>query len=211
MALYCSNKPGATVEYQFPGKKLRRYTTNESPIEVIVEAVLDSEAPGEYESFNKSYPGDVLGSYSFTFVATIPIPANARAYLVSASVNNCGSIGSWASASCDGTGTTRKLEGEPIFLGTSTSFNGTVTNDVRGVCHASARIKWVSNAYRIKVLKDGKVIFKVVGVGQPSLQVVCKEECPKGYLKCSKSGYPGYCCISCAGLTSRVNALARKI
>lgn len=45
----------------------------------------------------------------------------------------------------------------------------------------------------------------------PKYLVACDDDCPEGFIKCSSSTYPGYCCLSCKETASKILALGTKL
>lgn len=42
-------------------------------------------------------------------------------------------------------------------------------------------------------------------------QISCDDNCPDGQMKCSCDKYPGYCCISCSDIVSKIKNLASRL
>lgn len=59
--------------------------------------------------------------------------------------------------------------------------------------------------------RTGKIFRKFFPGEQPEVQILCGEECPPGHHKCKHNGYPGYCCLPCASIAAKINALANRV
>lgn len=62
----------------------------------------------------------------------------------------------------------------------------------------------------IEVLHQDSIVFTDQGDCPCTFTVQCGD-CPEGTIRCDSSGYPGYCCIPCAELAQRVNAMTRRL
>jgi hypothetical protein len=58
---------------------------------------------------------------------------------------------------------------------------------------------------------QGTTVFEKSGDCPLDFQVACDDDCPPGYIKCNKTDYPGYCCISCSEIKSEITALRSAI
>lgn len=52
--------------------------------------------------------------------------------------------------------------------------------------------------------------FKDYGLNMPTFKVSCGD-CPEGTKRCESSGYPGFCCIPCDEIATRINRLISRI
>lgn len=69
----------------------------------------------------------------------------------------------------------------------------------------------VNNNINFKIANSSGVLFEKTYPQCPSFEVSCDEDCPPGHIRCDSAGYPGYCCIPCAELAQRVNAMTRRL
>lgn len=67
------------------------------------------------------------------------------------------------------------------------------------------------NKCRIEVKSKGIIIFQDQGECPASFEVICGEGCPRGTVKCLKSGYPGFCCLPCGEIKSEIKAIASQV
>lgn len=56
-----------------------------------------------------------------------------------------------------------------------------------------------------------RTLLDIGGVGTPHFTVACGDACPPNHIRCTMTAYPGYCCIPCAPLASRLNTLVNRI
>ncbi len=75
-----------------------------------------------------------------------------------------------------------------------------------------------SNTYTIQVrdIKTNSLIFTDTkqSISPPTYKVICSDECPDGYIKCTTTSYPGYCCIPCdevKGGIANITAMLRNV
>lgn len=62
----------------------------------------------------------------------------------------------------------------------------------------------------INVLHNNQIIFSDRGASPCTFEVSCTD-CPPGTCKCKSKGYPGYCCLPCGDIKSKINNLAARI
>lgn len=62
----------------------------------------------------------------------------------------------------------------------------------------------------LTITYNDQVIFTDRGNCPCTFTVQCGD-CPEGTVRCNSPGYPGYCCIPCAELTQRINAMTRRL
>ena len=103
-------------------------------------------------------------------------------------------------------------DGEPILIGNGRSVEGTVTNLHPVECYAKVGIDWrYEIGCKIKISSRGKILYEDEGDCPLRFEVVCDEDCPKGYLKCASNKYPGYCCLPCKPTANKIRALGNKL
>ena len=66
------------------------------------------------------------------------------------------------------------------------------------------------NYCEMTVKHNDVIIFKDQGECPCTFTVQCGD-CPEGTIRCDSPGYPGYCCIPCAELAQRVDAMTRRL
>lgn len=63
------------------------------------------------------------------------------------------------------------------------------------------------NKYKIKIIDEIGNEFIDTGEGEPEYDVMCGDDCLPGMIKCAKSGYPGYCCLSCKDVIADIKTM----
>lgn len=53
-------------------------------------------------------------------------------------------------------------------------------------------------------------LLDISGIGNPYFTVACGDACPPNHIRCTTTGYPGYCCIPCGSLAARINNLYNR-
>lgn len=66
------------------------------------------------------------------------------------------------------------------------------------------------NTDTCRILVNGGDLLNDVILCPGNYQVSCDDECPPGYCKCPSDKYPGYCCLDCKAVASRINSLAAR-
>ena len=194
--MYCLNSDKATIHYQFPGRPQDRYIYNDPPIDVEIE---EGEAANiRRESYERTFDGESLTSYSFRFTAPAGVPYRAEIYLINGTWDDNGSIGTYTSDRPANQVAT--YGGAPIRVGKGLAISGLVNNTIRPNCSVSLTLewRWGQEKYSLKVLKDGQEVFRDTGSQRPRFSVSCSEKCPPNtYCECECGDY--LCCYDRSG------------
>lgn len=66
--------------------------------------------------------------------------------------------------------------------------------------------------FTIKIFSGNTLLFEDRGVGPCTFTVTCgRNRCPQGFVECSCSTPPGYCCIPCQSTAQRINNLTNRL
>lgn len=193
---YCSAGDKAVIKYKL-GNKERTFEIEKTPIEINVyqKPVVATE--------NFSPEGFTLRFYSPNNRNWIE--GQFKDFLIYPSSNNSygTNYAGIALRNCVSDDIS-KSEGKPIGPGVDIT---TITIDFTQKCPIQYQGK---NRCYIEVKYNDLIIFVDQGDCPASFEVQCGD-CPEGTIRCDSPKYPGYCCIPCAELAQRVNAMIRRL
>ena len=213
---YCNVGVEAVIEYRFSGSAVKRYTTKQTPVEVVTSRISNS--------IEELIPGQ---DYQVRTIYTDPNTGQTFIQSVGASGQSLPILKAPVS----------RLEFQVTTDGT-TSYLFLLMNDANNI---NARIQMGRlNGYsfnpidlykiydilpfptpedpdslpgkcKIEIKHNQKLLFSDVGSCPVKFAVACGEECPEGYLKCSSTNYPGYCCLQCEPLEKAIASLTTTV
>jgi hypothetical protein len=201
--MYCEPGQSPKVKYFKEGKETIYYSPV-SPIEVEVVPKEDPNIKDEIYLWNFSTG---LNPRSQT-VADLPFEAFGKLtdfrvdQLINTDVVAGRTLGNWAASFLDGKG--NRVSGSAV---------GTFPGDTPKLVKMLKPIpnKPPTEICTLKVKNElGTVIFEDDAKCPIPFEVICSN-CPKGQKECSKSSYPGYCCIPCSQISGKIYNLAAKI
>jgi hypothetical protein len=139
------------------------------------------------QSFAATYSPNFITSYGFSVAASITVVMDKvkylRCFLTSGTWDDYGSIGSYTTPI--ELNKVQTFSGRKLIAESTLTVNGTISNLSVGGCGYIITLEWEWEEL--------------------------ESDCPSGYLKLKKDGYPGYCCIPCGELTSKVKQLSSKV
>lgn len=233
---YCKGTSKATVNYKFAGGENRVYVADKTPIQVdISERYTPKFAGGQcpvqyWVSYWVKYrferaPNDIVTWYFYDEPTGIPIHGKILDIYINAKIgepfggNN--SVRGATVVYLDYRFNTVRLGGANPRTRVPASDNypyndswtlydwgGIEIKPVDGVSNNCGEPEPVC---KLKVLHNNQVIFTDQGKCPPSFNVICGDECPPDHIKCSSSGYPGYCCIPCSEFVGELRTIRNQI
>lgn len=234
--MYCNGSPKATVNYNFAGGENRVYVTDKTPIQVDVSErytpkFAGGQCPVQYwVDYEIRYRFTRLGFEIVTVYFNgeanrIPIHGKIldifHRYNIGESAGGKNSIQSLnivyldyrnnqvSIANLTETSTSPEYN-LYAFNEAWTLYDYTVTS-IRRVDGLPDNCGEPEPVCKLKVLHNNQIIFTDQGKCPPSFNVICGDECPPDHIKCSSSGYPGYCCIPCGEVAAELRDMKNQV
>lgn len=204
MIQYCSTGEKARVSYTFKNKK-DIYVADVSPVQVTVES-LSSELV-KYRNSVVVPSGLGLAEvylYGFPYITYPGCTKDYREILVGqASPGTRLVIQSIPSVGTENCPNSYQQNIPAInYYNVVSEWDGT---------SASIGLKFAGSNCKITIVDAANHTFKDTGLSPVDYTVACGDDCPPGHLKCNSTNYPGYCCISCSSIASRINSINARL
>ena len=213
---YCKLGEHVRVSYKFANEDEKAYETDKSPVEVSIKNVptfqtKNFKAGGFTVNFNSPnnfyggvtlivrdfyyQPEQIQYDYGLPHTASFGYPGIDQHGIVF-----------------------RPCENQPanypdlpygFVLGPVADLN-TLKIDLTRGCNKLVEVEKDKCLLEVRSTLSKEILFSVAGDCPCEYKVACGNNCPNGYLKCESSSYPGYCCISCNQIKSKVNILIAK-
>ncbi|BDA73060.1 hypothetical protein CAL7716_072260 [Calothrix sp. PCC 7716] len=204
MGIHCKIGESAKVFYTFGDdpKKEFIYHAGTAPIEVVTGKEDNPNITGEMYAWNFSTSANPR-----TTLEQMPFAAKGKltGFRVERLINTATiaevEYGNWECSFLDGDG--NRQFGSAV---------GYYPNDTPKLVKLLRREEPLDSDFCKLEVKTftGETMFKVTGKCPVVYRVACLN-CPEGEIECTKSSYPGYCCIPCQDTASRIRNLGAKV
>lgn len=185
MSTYCQEGDKPRVIYKIDGTD-KVFESKYSPIEVSVERGLKNEYGNKYNAEGK----------------TIKFSNGQESTVIDYRLDSTGqNIQFWSCGNADWDN--RQPDGTyPVFYPLTSPIASIDTNKK---CPPPTP----PQDYILTVKYNGSIIFADRSANPIDFEVICGN-CPPGQCEHKTNAYPGYCCVDCASVATRINNLANK-